>query len=152
MSSKKRTEKRIKRQKRESIGDRVLRETCAKATKKIRGPGPEEWRDIPDYEGLYQVSNLGRVKELAPGQEQVIDADNEPGEEWKDIAGCGGEYQVSNKGRVRKLLGEGKMWMLTQYPNDDGYLWVSVMRNGAAEAVFVHVLVAEAFLPKPWLN
>ena len=24
----------------------------------------EIWRDIPDYEGLYQVSNLGRVKSL----------------------------------------------------------------------------------------
>lgn len=24
----------------------------------------EEWRDIKDYEGLYQVSNLGRVKSL----------------------------------------------------------------------------------------
>ncbi len=24
----------------------------------------EVWKDIPDYEGLYQVSNLGRVKSL----------------------------------------------------------------------------------------
>lgn len=24
----------------------------------------EEWRDIKGYEGLYQVSNLGRVKSL----------------------------------------------------------------------------------------
>ena len=24
----------------------------------------EEWKDIPEYEGLYQVSNLGRVKSL----------------------------------------------------------------------------------------
>ena len=24
----------------------------------------EIWKDIPDYEGLYQVSNLGRVKNL----------------------------------------------------------------------------------------
>lgn len=25
----------------------------------------EEWRDVPNYEGLYQVSNLGRVKSFA---------------------------------------------------------------------------------------
>jgi len=24
----------------------------------------EIWKDIPDYEGLYQVSNLGNVKSL----------------------------------------------------------------------------------------
>ena len=26
--------------------------------------GNEKWKDIPEYEGLYQVSNLGRVKSL----------------------------------------------------------------------------------------
>ena len=25
----------------------------------------EVWKDIPDYEGLYQISNLGRVKALS---------------------------------------------------------------------------------------
>jgi hypothetical protein len=24
----------------------------------------EQWKDVPDYEGLYQVSNLGNVKSL----------------------------------------------------------------------------------------
>lgn len=28
----------------------------------------EEWRDIPDYEGWYQVSNLGRVRRACPGK------------------------------------------------------------------------------------
>ena len=26
--------------------------------------GNEEWKDIPEYEGLYQASNLGRIKSL----------------------------------------------------------------------------------------
>lgn len=34
---------------------------------KIKG---EEWRDIKGYEGLYQVSNLGKVKSL---ERTVID-------------------------------------------------------------------------------
>ncbi|WP_128330638.1 NUMOD4 domain-containing protein [Apibacter sp. HY039] len=25
----------------------------------------EIWKDMPDYEGYYQVSNLGRIKSLA---------------------------------------------------------------------------------------
>ena len=29
---------------------------------KYRGDRMEEWRDIEGYEGLYQISNLGRVK------------------------------------------------------------------------------------------
>ena len=35
----------------------------------------EEWKDIPNYEGLYQVSNLGRVKSLNylhTSKEQVL--------------------------------------------------------------------------------
>jgi hypothetical protein len=31
----------------------------------------EEWRDIPGYEGLYQVSNMGRVKSLK-GNEKIL--------------------------------------------------------------------------------
>lgn len=32
----------------------------------------EEWRDIEGYEGLYQVSNLGRVRSLKFGKERVF--------------------------------------------------------------------------------
>jgi len=27
----------------------------------------EAWRDVPEYEGLYQVSNLGNIKSLQKG-------------------------------------------------------------------------------------
>ena len=32
----------------------------------------EIWKDIKDYEGLYQVSNLGRVKSLKYGKEKIL--------------------------------------------------------------------------------
>ena len=32
----------------------------------------EEWRDIPNYEGLYQISNLGRIKSLRSGKEKIL--------------------------------------------------------------------------------
>ena len=34
----------------------------------------ENWKDIPEYEGLYQVSDLGRVKSLKFGKERVLKA------------------------------------------------------------------------------
>ena len=30
----------------------------------------EIWKDVPGYEGLYQVSNRGRVKSLHPNRKQ----------------------------------------------------------------------------------
>lgn len=32
----------------------------------------EEWKDIDGYEGLYQISNLGRVKSLKFGKEKIL--------------------------------------------------------------------------------
>ena len=32
----------------------------------------EIWKDIPNYEGMYQVSNLGRVKSLKFGKERIL--------------------------------------------------------------------------------
>ena len=32
----------------------------------------EEWRDVPDYEEHYQVSNLGRIKSIKFGKESII--------------------------------------------------------------------------------
>jgi hypothetical protein len=31
----------------------------------------EVWKDVPDYDGLYQVSNLGRVKSLKFSKEKI---------------------------------------------------------------------------------
>jgi|688.fasta_scaffold366305_2 hypothetical protein len=32
----------------------------------------EEWRAIPNYEGLYEISSLGRVKSLKFGKERIL--------------------------------------------------------------------------------
>ena len=54
----------------------------------------EEWRPLVGYEGLYEVSNMGRVKSL----ERTVWNEKEI---WKDIEGFEGLYQVSNMGRVK---------------------------------------------------
>ena len=32
----------------------------------------EKWKDVPDYKGLYQVSDLGNVKSLKFGKEKLL--------------------------------------------------------------------------------
>ena len=76
----------------------------------------EIWKDIEGYEGLYQVSNLGRVKSL----ERTI---------WNN----GGLYKKSER-------------ILKAYDNGHGYLRVELYKEGNREQPLVHVLVATAFL------
>lgn len=78
----------------------------------------EEWRDIVGYEGLYQVSNFGRVKST----ERYIKSGN--------------GYRLKRE-RI-----------LTQHLNSKGYPRVNLHNYYTQEQLFVHRLVAEAFLPK----
>jgi DNA-binding CsgD family transcriptional regulator len=40
----------------------------------------EHWKDVPNYEGLYRVSDLGRVKSLKWGKEKILKpGDNDRG-------------------------------------------------------------------------
>ncbi len=59
----------------------------------------EEFRDIPGYEGLYQVSNLGNVKSLGNDRtrkDKIL----------KQSIGDKGYYQVClNKTKIRKCFG-----------------------------------------------
>ena len=77
----------------------------------------EIWKDITGYEGLYQVSNLGRVKSL-PRVNRCVD-----------------KY-YTRKGKV-----------LTGHPDKDGYLVVHLSKNGIERRFRVHRIVAKSFIP-----
>ena len=77
----------------------------------------EIWKDIENYEGFYQVSNLGRVRSLE-----------------RDV--------YCQNGIVRHI--EEKI--LVPNLNNKGYQYVGLSKNGKKKAILVHRLVAEAFI------
>lgn len=79
----------------------------------------EEWRDIEGYEGLYQVSNEGRVKSL--------------------------DKYVDNRWGTKQFV-KGKV--LTNVKTQ-GYWYVGLNKNGKYKRHRIHRLVAEAFIPNP---
>lgn len=74
---------------------------------------------------------------------------------WKDIDGYDGIYQVSNKGRVRSIdrrvynhFQKGKI--LTPHNNGHSYYNVALYGiNKKEKHVYIHILVAQAFIPNP---
>ena len=81
----------------------------------------EIWKDIPDFEGLYQVSNFGRIKSL----------------ERKEFMARNNCYKV-RKERVLKANITTK-----------GYERVRLYKNGKGKNIFVHRLVAIVFIKNP---
>lgn len=77
----------------------------------------EIWKDIPEYEGLYQVSNLGKVKSL----ERVVR--------------CGKGTKILKE----RILKSGK--------NSKNYLSVVLCKNGKMKCFTVHKLVCLVFIP-----
>ena len=82
----------------------------------------ELWKDVKDYEGLYQVSTFGRVRSL----DKYIDA------------------EIRN---VDKVLKRGKI--LKPVCGKDGYLRVHLFKEGKRTNFLVHRLVAKTFIPNP---
>ena len=80
----------------------------------------EIWRDIPEYEGLYQVSNMGQVKSL-------------------------NRYVRGNSNS--KMFKKG---ILLKFSSDkDGYLTVGLHKDKKQKLMKIHRLVALAFLENP---
>lgn len=77
----------------------------------------EIWKDIEEYEGLYQISNLGRVKSL----ERYV------------ITKHGYQLPISKK-------------ILKQITNKFGYKKVELNKNGKGKSYSVHRLVAKTYL------
>ena len=69
-------------------------------------------------------------------------------EHWKAIAGFEGIYEVSDQGRVKSLKC-GKEKILKQWKDTYCYLKVGLCKDGHTKQLFVHRLVAEAFIQNP---
>ena len=67
-------------------------------------------------------------------------------ENWKDIDGYDGMYQVSDLGRVRAKK-YGRCKVLKPRNNCKGYLRVWLYKNGNGKCLYIHRLVANAFIP-----
>lgn len=64
---------------------------------------------------------------------------------YKDIQGFEGKYKVSNLGNV-KSLSKNKEKLLAQTDNGSRYLYVDLFKNNKRSRIYVHRLVAEAFI------
>lgn len=80
----------------------------------------ETWKPIVGYEGLYEVSSMGRVKSL----KRTVIAKN------------GTRMEVEER-------------ILKQFPGVGGYLYLSLSKHGKIKSFTVHRLVATAFIPNP---
>lgn len=81
----------------------------------------EIWKDIIDYEGIYQISNIGRVKSLD-----------------RNILYSNGKTHFQ-KGKE-----------LNGFLNTSGYWSVDLYKRGKSKKFYIHRLVAIAFIPNPF--
>ncbi len=79
----------------------------------------EIWKDVIDYEGFYQVSNIGRIKSI----DRIVPR---------------GNGNLTIKGQI-----------MTQIINNRGYLSVSLCRNAKYKHMVVHKLELLAFKDNP---
>jgi len=80
----------------------------------------EIWKPVKNYEGYYEVSNLGRVKRLE-------------------------RIQVYSDGRTQTL----KEHICKGSVTTCGYLRIALTKNKKRIGKYIHTLVAQAFIPNP---
>lgn len=80
----------------------------------------EEWKDIPNYKGLYQASNFGRIKRI------------------KSIV------KSSNRNDGSRTTPER---LLKQNLKRNGYLTVDLSKDGIVKTISVHRIIAKTFIP-----
>lgn len=80
----------------------------------------EIWKDIKGYEGIYQISSLGRVKSI---------------DRWVN-------YTNDNLKHIKERI-------LKIGNNLKGYYHVVLSKNGKHKTMTIHHLVAQAFIPNP---
>lgn len=82
----------------------------------------EIWKDIPNYEGLYQISNFGNIRSIGRTIEHKT---------------CyGGFYHIKGK-------------LLKPKIEKDGYYRICLIKNGQKKFHRINRLVAQTFIPNP---
>lgn len=67
---------------------------------------------------------------------------------WKPVVGYEGLYMVSNFGRVYSCKYK-KLMKLHDNGSGKGYKYIWGCRNGVKEKLYVHIMVAQAFIDNP---
>ena len=89
----------------------------------------EIWKDITGYDGIYQVSNFGRIRSLDRERKKTI---------------CGSSCRYLIKGKILKSrFSKNKKVGYVNYPR------VVLRKNNVSKQFCVHKLVAQAFIPNP---
>lgn len=81
----------------------------------------EIWKDIKDYEGSYQCSNMGRIRSL----DRFV-------------------FEHSGKSQFRR----GQIIIQRQNPSN-GYYQFALNKNGNRKVVYTHIIVAQTFIDNP---
>jgi hypothetical protein len=113
----------------------------------------EEWRPVLNYEGLYEISNLGNVRRIARGKlfsaDQIAEAKRRlaNGAKLKDIAAF-----LNTSVTTVMSIKHGKTWAgdVNYRPVKTGllkhYVVVRLCKNGVYRCLSIHRMLWEAFI------